>query len=118
LSAYIAQQNEPLVASEVLFGLRLSAAVSASIAFFAAGTAAVGKDCTSSIDQSALAALQQIQTTCTTRPAALIILIALVTASAMMLAFHSAIRRVINRPPEHKRLKLLQQRYWGDGLAE
>jgi hypothetical protein len=107
LSAYIARSTEPLVSSEVLFGLRLIAAVSAGVVLLAAGAAAVGKRCT-----TINAPVGKANTVvCTTRPGALAVLIVLVVLAILTFGLLEAIRHNINRPPEHRYFRALQQFY-------
>jgi hypothetical protein len=110
LSAYIARPTEPLVASEVLFGLRLAAATSSGIAFFGAGAAAVGRRCSTKV-LSSTKPTATVVTTCSTRTGALVALIVLVIASAALFALHAIIRHNINRPPEHGHFRALQAFY-------
>jgi hypothetical protein len=112
LSAYIARPTEPLVATEVLFGLRLIAAMSSGVAFFGAGAAAVGARCTTKV-LSVTKSPATVTTSCSSRPGALIALLVLTIIAAVLFVVHTLIRRNINQPPEHQHFRALQRFYRG-----
>ena len=110
LSAYIARPTEGVVTAEILFGLRLTAAVSSVIAFFGAGAAAVGPSCATEV-HGLTRPSAVIATSCATRTPALVVLLCLTVAGAALFALHTVIRHYINRPPEHEHFRALRQFY-------
>lgn len=101
LSAYVARPSEPLVSNEVVFGLKMIAATSALCAFLAAGLAAVGKDCVTTIPPFAKTA-QTVDTDCQMHGEALVGILILVVVSIVVWGLLEIIRRRINTPPEHR----------------